>query len=139
MWVIRRLENEGCGDEITKRLNATQGIDARYVHFSNAGENGAFDKLCKLEWMGVKFEYTTSSIPHQTSREKWKFAMLYSRISAMLNYGKNSYFLKNSLRSKAANTATLLERIKLENPKIIINIKQNYTVEHRKSLGEFSR
>ena len=38
-----------------------EGTDVSYVHNNNAGENEAFDKLCKQKEMDVKFEYIAPS------------------------------------------------------------------------------
>ena len=58
---------------------------------------------------GFQFEYTTSGTLQQNGRVERKFSTLLNTMHGMLNGGKFSSFLRNSIWAKAANTVTLLE------------------------------
>ena len=64
---------------------------------------------CKQERMGVQFEYTIPGTPQQNGQGEQKFATLFNRICEMLNSGKFSSVLRNSLWAKAANATIFLE------------------------------
>ena len=59
--------------------------------------------------MGMKFECTAQGIHQQNGCVEQNFTTLFNRVCAMLNIGKFSSFLRNSLRDEATNTVTLLE------------------------------
>ena len=71
--------------------------DVRNICSDNAGENEAFEQLCKQEGISVKFEYAAPGTPHSNGRVERKFASLFNRVFAVLNYGEFSYFLRNGL------------------------------------------
>ena len=84
-------------------------FQVRFLHFSNAGENQAFEWTCKQEGLGVNFKYTAPSIPQWNGCIEWKFATLFNRVHTMLNSGNFTAYLKNGLWAKAAYTNMLLE------------------------------
>ena len=65
-------------------LKNTYGIIVKIVRCDNAGENRSFEKTCKSEGHGIKFEYTAPGTPQQNGRVERKFQTLYGRIRAML-------------------------------------------------------
>ena len=50
---------------LLKDLKSTQDIDVKYIHCNNDGEHESFERLCKQERLGIKFEYTMPGMPQQ--------------------------------------------------------------------------
>ena len=88
-------------------LQAIDSITVRYIHYDNAGENEAFHCLYKQEGMVAKFKYIMPGTLQQNGQVGRKIATIFNQVCPMLNGGKFSPFLRNSLQAKAANNTML--------------------------------
>ena len=53
---------------LSKDVKATFGVNVKYMCCENAGENKAFEWLCKQEVIGAKFEYIAFGAQQQNGR-----------------------------------------------------------------------
>ena len=82
------------------------GTNMKYARCNNAEENENFERVCKQEGTGLQLEYTALGTPQLNCHVGQKFATLFNRVHDMVNHGKFSSFMRNSLLAGAANTAT---------------------------------
>ena len=75
-------------DHVIEWLDSKYSCKVKYIHCDEAGENISLEKACKHEGLGVFFEYTTPVTPQQNGRVEQNFAILYSRVKAILSGGK---------------------------------------------------
>ena len=90
-------------------LKAMYGNYEKYARCDNTGENECFKLGLQTGSNECSFEYTMPDIPQQNGRVKRKFTILFNRVQAMLNGGKFSSILRDSLWAETANMATLFE------------------------------
>ena len=94
---------------LINNLKIKYNLQVQRLCCHNAGENQAFERICKQEGLGIDFEYTAPGTPQQNGCVKRKFATLFNGVCAMLNGGNFTAYLQSSLWAEAANTATTLE------------------------------
>ena len=58
LFFNRKIQNVKCVDGPNNNLKTKYNIQIKYLCCDNIGENGYFERACKQEWMGIKFEYT---------------------------------------------------------------------------------
>jgi len=100
--------------EFLLEMNSLQ-VRPRYIRCDNSGENRKTEELCRTMGLGMIFEYTAPSTPQQNGRVERKFATLYGRVRAMMNYSGFEEELRGKLWAECAKTATDNENICLKN------------------------
>ena len=83
-FISEKIQLEEVLEPFFVDLKNAYGIIVKTVRCDNADENRSFEKTCKSEGHGIKFEYTAPGTPQQNRRVERKFQMLYGRMRAML-------------------------------------------------------
>jgi hypothetical protein len=65
---------------LIKELAIKDKVSVKYIRCDNAGENGALEKECAKQGLGIQFEYTGPGTPKFNGRVERKFATLYSKV-----------------------------------------------------------
>ena len=94
---------------LLKNLKNKYDLKIQYLCRINARENFTFKRAYKQEGLGIYFEYTAPGMPQQNGHVEWKFATPFNQVHSMLNGRKFNAYLQNSIWTKAANIAMLLE------------------------------
>ena len=91
-------------------------LTIRKIRCDNSGENRSLQELVRHDHnLSVKFEFTAPYTPQQNGKIERKFATLYGKIRAMLNWARLTPHLRKRLWAQCANTATKLENIIVKN------------------------
>ena len=91
-------------------------LTIRKIRCDNSGENRSLQELVRQDHnLSVKFEFTAPYTPQQNGKIERKFATLYGKIRAMLNWARLTPYLRKKLWAQCANTATKLENIIVKN------------------------
>ena len=77
----------------------------------NAGENEVLERESDKNELGIVFEYTGPGIPQQNGMVERSFVMVMGRARAMMNHAGFTMPKRQQLWCKAAQTATLLDSI----------------------------
>ena len=126
---------------LLKELLAKYGKVVKYIRCDNAGENKALEKECKVQGLGIQFEYTAPGTPQHNGRVERKFATLYVRVRSMLNEANLEQTRRTGLWTEAARTAMLLDTILVSTTKPEASYstffgKEAPFVRHLKTFGE---
>ena len=116
-----------------KKLRA-EGYPVRFIRCDNAGENTVLEKRCAEEGLNITFEYTTPYVPQYNGVVERVYATLYGHVRAMLNDTGFDEPTRNSLWAEAANTATHLDNITV-NEKTGISPYEAFFKKQPKDLG----
>jgi hypothetical protein len=114
-WSIFLKQKSDLPDAMIKWMNNIKRIlnlDVKFFRCDNSGENRKFQERIKNETkFNVTFEFTAPNTPQQNGRVERKFATLYGKVRSILNRAKVPLWLRNKLWAYAAQHATKLENI----------------------------
>jgi hypothetical protein len=87
-------------------------LTVKYIRCDNSGENIRLQSLLHEDKaLTVRFELTAPYTPEQNGMVERKYATLYGKVRAMLNWAKFPISLRQLLWAQCANHATHLENI----------------------------
>ena len=126
--------------KFAKQLKAAN-YPIKYIRLDNAGENKKFEELSKDHDLNLTFEYTTTQTPQYNGIVERAFATLYGRTRAMLNEAQLYKKERMGLWAEAANTATLLDNITVNETKKTSPYKEFFgeepkLIERLRTFGE---
>jgi hypothetical protein len=126
---------------LIKELKSQSNIIVKYLRCDDAGENQALEKLCKLEGLGIKFEYSGPRTPQRNGRVERKFQTLYGRVRAMLNGAGLKDEFRSKLWAESASTATyggnlLVTQAQSESPFELLYGEKPKCIQGLRSFGE---
>jgi hypothetical protein len=84
------------------------GIEVKYIHCDDSGENKYFYNACWSNGYLIKFEFSGPRTPQGNSKVERKFQTLYGHIRAMLNEAGLENDVRSGVWSESANTVTFL-------------------------------
>ena len=97
--------------EWIKALKARHEIQVKIIRCDNAGENIILEKESDKNDLGIMFEYTAPGTPQQNGVVERAFATVMGRARAMMNHAGFTMAKRQQLWCEAAQTATLLDNI----------------------------
>ena len=71
--------------------------NVKVIFCDNAGENKTLEENCMRNFEEIKFEFHSPGTPHQNGVVEQGFAILYSRMQAMMKHAGIYENLKTSL------------------------------------------
>ena len=94
-----------------KALKARHKIQVKIIRCDNAGENKVLERESDKNELGIIFEYTAQGTPQKNGGVKRAFVTVMRRSRAMMNHAGITMAKRQQLRCKAAQTATMLDNI----------------------------
>ena len=94
-----------------KALKARHKIQVKLIRYDNAGENKVLERESDKNELGISFEYTAPVTPQQNGVVERAFVMVMGRARAMMNHAGFTMAKRQQLWCEAAQTATLLDNI----------------------------
>jgi transposase InsO family protein len=104
-------------DQVDEIVNWIKDIRVKFrivvksIRLDNSGENTSLEERCKVEGLGIRFEYTAPGTPQQNGVVERAFATLIARGRAMMNHAGFTMKKRKSLWCEAANTATAIDNL----------------------------
>ena len=92
-------------------LKARHEIQAKIIRCDNAGENKVLERESDKNELGIIFEYTAPGTPQQNGVVEAAFVTVMGRARAMMNHAAFTMAKRQQLWCEAAQTATLLDNI----------------------------
>jgi hypothetical protein len=127
-----------------KDLRDRLKIKVKYIRCDDAPEHMVLERLCKQEGnLGITFEYTSAGTPQRNGRVERKFATLFGRVRAMLNYAGLPMVVRAKIWAEAANTAQKMDNImvgsnKPESPYRAFHKKDPPYMTNMKTFGQMA-
>ena len=97
--------------DLEKALKARHEIKVKIIRCDNAGENKVLETESDKNELGIIFEYTAPGTPQQNGVVERAFVMVMGRPREMMNHTGVTMAKKQQLWCEAAQTATLLDNI----------------------------
>ena len=94
-----------------KALKARHKIQVKIIRCDNAGENKVLERESDKNELGIIFEYTAPGTPHQNGVVERAFVTVMGRARAMMNHAGFTMAKRQQLWCEAAQTATMLDNI----------------------------
>ena len=94
-----------------KALKARHKIQVKIIRCDNAGENKVVERESNKNELGIIFEYTAPGAPQQNGVVERAFVMVMGRARAMMNHAGFTMAKRQKFWCEAAQTATLLDNI----------------------------
>ena len=94
-----------------KALKARHKIQVKIIRCDNAGENKVLERESDKNELGIIFEYTAPGTPQQNGAVERALVTVMERARAMMNHAGFTMAKRQQLWCEAAQTATLLENI----------------------------
>ena len=94
-----------------KALKARHKIQVKIIRCDNAGENKVLERESDKNELGIIFEYTAPGTPQQNGVVERAFVTVMGRARAMMNHAGFTMAKKQQLWCEAAQTATMLDNI----------------------------
>ena len=94
-----------------KALKARHKIQVKIIRCDNAGENKVLERESDKNELGIIFEYTAPGTPPQNGVVERAFVTVMGRARAMINHAGFSMAKRQQLWCEAAQTATMLDNI----------------------------
>ena len=87
------------------------GIDIKYIHCDDSGDNKLFYNACHAKGYNIKFEFSGPRTPQQNGKVERKFQTFYGRNRAMLNNSGLENSERSGIWAECARTRTFLSNI----------------------------
>ena len=97
-----------------KALKARHEIQVKIIRCDNAGENKVLERESNKNNLAIIFEYTAPGTPQQNGVVERAFVTVIGQSRAMMNHAGFTMAKRQQLLSEAAQTATLLDNILLQ-------------------------
>ena len=114
-WCIFLKSRESQASKLIPWLNTFEkdnNLQISYIRCDNSEENKTLRKAIKEDpQLSIQFEFVAPYTPQQNGKVERKFATLYGKVRAMLNWAQVTPYLRNKLWAQCANTATQLNNI----------------------------
>ena len=94
-----------------KALKARHKIQVKIIRCDNAGENKVLERESDKNELGIVFEYTAPGTPQQNGVVERAFVTVMGRARAMMNHAGFTMAKRQQLWCEAAQTATILDNI----------------------------
>ena len=94
-----------------KALKARHKIQVKIIRCDNAGENKVLERESDKNELGIIFEYTAPGTPQQNGVVERAFVTVMGRARAMMNHAGFTMANREQLWCEAAQTATMLDNI----------------------------
>ena len=94
-----------------KALKARHKIQVKIIRCDNAGENKVLERESDKKDWGIIFEYTAPGTPQQNGVVERAFVTVMGRARAMMNHAGFTVAKRQQLWCEAAQTATILDNI----------------------------
>ena len=94
-----------------KALKARHKIQVKIIRCDNAGENKVLERESDKNELGIIFEYTAPGTPQQNGVVERAFVTVMGRARAMMNHAGFTMAKRQQLWCEAAQTATMLDNI----------------------------
>ena len=94
-----------------KALKARHKIQVKIIRCDNAGENKVLERESDKNELGIIFEYTAPGTPQQNGVVERAFVTVMGRARAMMNHAGFKMAKRQQLWCQAAQTATMLDNI----------------------------
>ena len=94
-----------------KALKARHEIQVKIIRCDNAGENIVLERESDKNELGIIFEYTAPRTPQENVVVEKAFVIVMGRARAMMNHVEFTMAKRQQLWCEAAQTATLLDNI----------------------------
>ena len=94
-----------------KALKARHNIQVKIIRCDNAGENKVLERESDKNELGIIFEYTAPGTPQQNGVVERAFVTVMGRARAMMNHAEFTMAKRQQLWCEAAQTATMLDNI----------------------------
>ena len=94
-----------------KALKARHKIEVMIIRCDNAGENKVLERVPDKKELGIIFEYSAPGTPHQNGVVERAFVTVMRRERAMMNHAGFAMDKRQQLWFEAAQTATMLDNI----------------------------
>ena len=94
-----------------KALKARHKIQVKIIRCDNAGENKVLERESDKNELGTIFEYTAPGTPQQNGVVERAFLTVMGRARAMMNHAGFTMAKRQQLWCEAAQTATMLDNI----------------------------
>ena len=98
-----------------KALKARHKIKVKIIRCDNAGENKVLERESDKNQLGIILEYTASGTPQQNGVVERAFVTVMGRARAMMNHAGFTMAKRQQLGCEAAQTATMLDNILVQN------------------------
>ena len=95
----------------TKALKARHKIQVKIIRCDNAGDNKVLERESDKNELGIIFEYTAPGTPQQNGVVERAFVTVMGRARAMMNHAGFTMAKRQQLWCEAAQTATMLDNI----------------------------
>ena len=92
-------------------LKARHEIQVKIIRCDNTGENKVLERESDKNELGIIFEYSATGTPQQNGVVETAFVTVMGRPRAMMNHAGFTMAKRQQLWCKAAQTATLLDNI----------------------------
>ena len=86
----------------------------KIIRCDNAGENQVLERESDKNELGIIFEYTAPGTPQQNGVVERAFVTVMGRARAMMNHAGFTMAKRQQLRCEAAQTATMLDNILIQ-------------------------
>ena len=94
-----------------KALKARHKIQVKIIRCDNAGENKVLERESDKNELGIIFEYTAPGTPQQSGVVERASVTVMGRARAMMNHAGFTMAKRQQLWCEAAQTATMLDNI----------------------------
>ena len=94
-----------------KALKTRHEIQVKIIRCDNAGENKVLEKESDKNELGIIFEYTAPGTPQQNGVVERALVTVMGRARAMMNHARFTMTKRQQLWCEAAQTATMLDNI----------------------------
>ena len=94
-----------------KALKARHKIQVKIIRCDNAGENKVLERESDKKELGIIFEYTVPGTPQENGVVERAFVTVMGRARAMVNHAGFTMAKRQQLWCEAAQTATMLDNI----------------------------
>ena len=124
-----------------KALKARHKILVKIIRCDNAGENKVLERESDKNELGIIFEYTAPRTPQQNGVVERAFVTVMGRARAMMNHAGFTMAMRQQLWCEAAQTATLLDNVLVQDSAKSPPFTQSFGVDakyakHLRVLGE---
>ena len=92
-------------------MKARHKIQVKIIRCDNAGENQVLERQSDKNELGIIFEYTAPGTPQQNGVVERAFVTVIGRARAMMNHSGFTMAKRQQLWCEAAQTATMLDNI----------------------------
>ena len=124
-----------------KALKARHKIQLKIIRCDNTGENKVLERESDKNELGIIFEYTAPGTPQQNGVVDRAFVTVMGRARAMMNRAGFTMAKRQQLWCEAAQTATMLDNILVQDSAKSPPFTQCFVVDakyakHLRSFGE---